>query len=470
LTALTVPSSAAIRSLAAKARRIGAAFASNAAGTVLGQIVQLVAIPLQLHYLGTAQFGLIVLFNSLVAAGSLTDAGIGPTVLRFVARTQRHPKALEHVIASSLTVIVMISALLAVAVLAGTQAWIGWHGVTPVAGTVHPLALAGLVAAAVSTSMVSWLGLNMLRGLRQYRVFALCESIQRVVLPLLCTLVAVITRDAAWVLFALCIWTALAAAVTLRYAARRARVRLHLTSNLRYFRRRMFSFGRWVWAQSVFAYAGSQADRLVVAGAMGLSALGIYAVAVSAANAFLAVLTAGGAFLLPEAASRLADRAWLTRAFVRYTLMFSAVSALGIVAFTPLAKPVLDLWVGAPIAVQVLPVLLPLLWTISSAAASAPGSHILNAMGHSRFLAAAGAIANTLVLLLMVAGGALFGLWGVIGAKLFAVPFGFCIRAVTSARIFGLPHPIRTAFKTMWPTLIGALIVLPLSWHWLVAT
>lgn len=465
-----MPSTSRSRSLAHQARRIGAAFASNAAGTVLGQIVQLVAIPLQLHYLGAAQFGLIVLFNSLVAAGSLTDAGIGPTVLRFVARTDRHPRALEHVVASSLTVILGISLALAVLALGGTWAWTAWHGAAKVAGTVDPIVLAALVAAAVAASMVSWLGLNMLRGLRHYRAFALCESIQRVVMPLLCTAVAMVTRDASAVLAALCVWTALAAIVTLAFAARRARVRIHLTRNLRYFRRHMFAFSRWVWAQSVFAYAGSQADRLIVAGAMSLSALGIYAVAVSAANALLAVLSAGGAFLLPEAASRLSDRAWLTRAFLRYTLLFSAVSALGVALFTPVARPVLDLWVGATVAQQVLPILLPLLWTISNAAASAPSSHILNAMGHSRFAAVAGMVANSLVLIAMLAGGSLFGLWGVIGGKLFGLPLGFGIRAVTARKVFGLPHPVRAAFKMLWPTLLGALVMLPLSWYWLVRT
>lgn len=468
LNTTSVPSTPATRNLAAKARRIGGAFASNAAGTVMGQIVQLIAIPLQLHHLGSAQFGLIVLFNSLVVAGSLTDAGIGPTVLRFVARTERHPRAMEHVIASSLTVILGISAFVAIASIGGTWAWTAWHGATPVAGTVQPLVLAALVSAGVAASMVSWLGLNMLRGLRHYRLFALCESIQRIMMPLVCTVVAVLTKDASAVLFALCAWTALAAVATLVFAARRAGVHLHVTRNLRYFRRHMFAFSRWVWAQSIFGYAGSQADRLVIAAVMDLSALGIYAVAVSVANALLAVISAGGAFLLPEAASRLADRAWLTRAFLHYTLLFSAVSAAGIAVFTPLAKPILDLWVGATVAQQVLPILLPLLWTISGAAGSAPSHHILNAMGRSKFAAAASMFANSAVLIGMLVGGLFFGLWGVIAGKLFSLPLGLGIRAVTAHRIFGLPHPVRVAFKIVWPTLVGALVGLPLSWWFLV--
>lgn len=460
-----MPPSAPFRSLAGKARKLASVFASNAAGTVLGQLVMLVAIPAQLHHLGAAQFGLLVLFNSFVAAGALTDAGIGPTVQRFVARTDRHPKALEHVIASSLTVILIISAAITVLGLAGMQVYVLAKGAAPVAGSVHPLTLAALVAAAVSASMVSGLGLNILRGLRHYRVFALCESIHRVVLPLLSTLVAVLTRDAKAVLLTVCLWTLASALATLWYAGRRAGVPIHMTRNLRYFRRSMFNFSRWVWAQAVFAYAGSQADRLVVAAAMSLSALATYAIAVSAANALLAVMTAGGAFLLPEAASRMSDRAWLSRSFVRFTMLFSGASALAIVCFLPIARPVLELWVGVAAAGQILPILLPLLWTISNAAASAPGNHILNAMGHSKFAAIAGAIANTLVLASMIIGGAMFGLWGVVGAKLMSLPFGFCIRATTAHRIFKMPHPISTAIRMLWPTLVGVLVVLPLSWY-----
>jgi len=295
--------------------------------TVLGQIVQLLAIPLQLHYLGPAQFGLIVLFNSLVAAGSLDGRRHRPhgAALRRSHRpAPESPRARDRVKPHGNPDHLRRDRR---GGLAGTQAWISWHGATPVAAP-YTRRARGLVAAAVSASMVSWLGLNMLRGLRQYRVFALCESIHRVVLPLLCGRGGGDHPGRCLVLLALCVWTTVAAAVTLRYAGRRAQVRLHLTRNLRYFRRRMFSFGRWVWAQSVFAYAGSQADRLVVAGAMGLSALGIYAVAVSAANAFLAVFHCRWG--VPAARSGEPARPiarGLTQAFVRYTLLFSAVSA-----------------------------------------------------------------------------------------------------------------------------------------------
>jgi O-antigen/teichoic acid export membrane protein len=118
---------------------------------------------------------------------------------------------------------------------------------------------------------------------------------------------------------------------------------------------------------------------------------------------------------------------------------------------------------------QVLPILLPLLWTISGAASSGPSHHILNAMGHSKFAAAASMVANGAVLTAMLLGGSLFGLWGVIAGRLFSLPLGVGIRAVTAKRIFGLPHPTRTALKILWPTLAGALVALPLSWWWLVA-
>ncbi len=451
-----------------KARRVASLFASNAVGTVLGQVVQLVAIPAQLHYLGAAQFGLLVLFNSFVMAGALTDAGIGPTVLRFVGRTERHPKALEHVIASSLTAILILSA-----VVSALGIGLGWaygtqNGGVRIADSATPILLAVFIVSAIAASMVVGLGLNILRGLRQYRAFSLCESAHRIFLPLLSTAAAVIWRDASAVLLVNVIWTLLAAIGILIYATRKVGVPLHLTNNLRYFKRRMFSFSRWVWVQSAFAYGGSQADRFIVAGFMDLQALAPYSIAMSVANSLLAVLAAGGGFLLPEATSRLNDRAWLARSFVQYTTLFSAISAASILLFIPMSPYLLNVWLGASHGVKVLPILLAVLWIISNASSSTPGSQLLNAMGHSKFAAFAGAAANGFILLAMLLGGHLWGLWGIVGARMLSIPFGFCIRALTAQRIFNIPRPLWVAIKMVWPTLAGTLIVFPLSWYLLV--
>lgn len=451
-----------------RGRRLASLFASNAAGTVVSQLVALLVIPIQLQFLGAEQFGLLVLFNSFVAAGSLTDLGIGPTVVRFVARTERHPKALAHVFASAFTVILMLSAVVAMLGMAAAWGYEAIRAQSQIAGSLYPHQLAALIVFTVGVSMLSGLGLNVLRGLRQYRHFALAESAVRLVIPLAGTTAAVLTGDAGATLIASSAGMTVTTAVLLGIVAHRIHARTWLTTNLRYFKRKMFHFGRWVWVQALFGFLGAQADRFIVAATMSLSVLAAYAIAMSVANAVLAGLTAGSGFLMPEVVNRLNDKTWLERAYRRYTLLFSAVSAAGILFALPLITPVLTLWVKADMTQQVLPVLLPIMWTISSSATSIPGTQIMNAMGYTRFGAFLGIANNSVLLLALLVAGAWAGLYGVIAAKLLAVPIGFVARAVTAHHVFKMPRPIFEAFKMVWPTVLGAAIVLPLSWKLLI--
>jgi O-antigen/teichoic acid export membrane protein len=444
-------------------RRLSALLVTNASGTVVGQLVMLITIPAQLRALGAEQFGLIVLFNSFVAAGALTDVGIGPTVLRFVALTHRHPRALQHVVASSLTVILLLSAVVATLGVGLGYVFSALRDGELVAGRISAPALAALIVIAIAASMCSGLGLNLLKGLRLYRAFAIAEMSQRIAIPVLTTLAAVLTRDVRIVLATGCLGLISSAVLLVWVGARLARIDLYLTTHLRYFRRRMLNFSRWIWVQAVFGYLGGQADRLIVAATMSLSALAVYAVAMSVANAMTAALSAGGSFLLPEASSRLGDKVWLTTTYVRFTQVFSAVSAVSIIAFLPLAESLLTLWVKSGITAQVLPMLLPLLWTVSSASASVPGTLIMNAMGHTRFAAVLGMVNNTVLLSFMCVAGFLYGLPGVIAAKLMSVPIGYAARAITARHVFAIPNAPWVALKMLWPTIAGALFVLPVS-------
>lgn len=452
----------------ARARRLASLVASNASGTVLGQVVQLATIPLQLRYLGAEQFGLLVLFNSFVMAGSMADAGIGPTTLRFVAKNSHRRRAVEHVVASGLTV--LCATFLGLSVLALLGAALYAHNTAPPASphAIGAVAYVGLVLFALGASMLSGLGFNVLKGLRQYTRFAVLESIHRIGLPVTTTVVAVATGQVRWVLVSSCAWMLVSAVLTLRSVVVSAGIAMRFTRHLRYFRQRMLHFSSWVWVQAVFGYLGTQADRLIIASVMSLSTLAAYAVAMSVANAALAVMSAGAGFLIPESASRLNDLAWLRRSFVRFTFLLSTVSALAIVAILPFAEFLLSAWLGAGSAALVLPILVPLLWTFSNAATSIPGNYMATAMGHSKFVALLGAAGNSIVLIAMISGGVAFGLYGVLCGKLSSILVGFCVRTAMARRIFLIPNAATAALRMVWPTLLGSCVVLPLSWYHLV--
>ncbi|WP_294639495.1 oligosaccharide flippase family protein [uncultured Aquabacterium sp.] len=448
-----------------RGKNLSTLFASNALGTVLGQVVVLLTIPMQLHFLGAEQFGLVVLFNSFVAAGALTDLGIGPTVVRYIARTQHHPKALAHVFSTGFTVICLLSlAVGVIGVVVAALYPIISERTELVAGSVSHLMLGLLVVTTIGASMLTGLGLNVIKGLRLYRPFAIAESSLRVSVPVAGTVAASLTKDAGATMFAVCLTFVMAAFILLSWARNLVNAPNLLTTNLRYFRRKMLHFGRWVWVQAIFGFLGAQADRFIVAATMSLTALSAYAVAMGVANAMVAALQAGGGFLLPEASSRLSDKAWLAATYRRFTLVFSGLSALGVCVFLFLMVPVLRIWVGVEMATAVVPILLPLLWTVSSGASSVPGTQIMNAMGYTRFGALLGIANNSVLLVAMLIAGSVFGLTGVLGAKLLAVPIGYVARAVTARHVFDSKRPLLDAIGMIWPTVLGAVVVLPISW------
>lgn len=393
-----------LKPLLGRASDLCSKFLFNASGTVIGQLVQMVAVPLQLHALGAEQFGVLILFSSFVMAGSIVDAGIGPTTLRFVARSDTRPKLLEQVLASSRSIVLLISLAIFVTSQIISLVIVSMRGSDLLAGTsIH--FMAALIAIGIMLSMMTTVGINTLRGLRRYAFFATFDTASRILQPLILVGLALATRSVTIVLIGNCVAMGVFAILVTILSTREARVRMRLTTNLRYFRRHMSRFSIWIWWQAIFGYLGSQADRLVVASFMSLSMLSMYAIALQLANTIVTIVSAAGGFLMPEAANRLRDAQWLLKTYWRFTLFFSATSAVGIIVIAPMAPTLLQLWLGQTHGMQVLPFLLPLLWVASSTVSSIPGTQLMNAMGYVRFGALVGMINNSVVLSAMVVGG-----------------------------------------------------------------
>lgn len=432
---------------------------SNGFGTAAGQAAQIIAIPIQIQSLGTANFGLLALFLSLVAASTIADGGIGSTTLRFVARSAKRPKLTEYVLASGITAILIIGigiGLLAQAM--GLIYALAWGDGSGTSGRAGVALIAVLVSAAIVMSMLANVGMNTLRALRQYRTFAISETTYKLLQPLVLTIVALTTGDITAVLFYYCIVIGVYTLIILVLAARLAGVRLMLTFNFHYFRRRMLNFSKWVWVQSMFGYLGSQADRFVVAGFLGLEVLGFYSVAMSVANSLLALASAAAGFLLPEVARRLGRHDWLVETFRYSTFLLSTVSATANLAITPVAPFVLGLWLGSDNAAQVLPFAIPLLWAASSMITSIPATQFLNAMGRAQLGAMIGMFSNFASLASLIILGWLFGASGIIAAKLLALPLGLAARTIVIDRVFKLQRPALEALSLTWPVLFGTII------------
>lgn len=426
-----------------------------------GQIAQLLVIPFLLHALGTERYGLFALFLAIVASGGILDAGVGPTVLRFVARAGRRSLLVEHIVASAITVVLLIG--IVIFVLASAAA-----ALFPVilsqniGGQVSTFSFVLLTTASLVFAMLATVALNAIRGARKYRVFSFGETGLRVLQPLVVTGAAIWSGSITVVLASYCLVTGILAAILLLVMARQTGIELRLATDLRYFRRRMLRFGRWIWVQAICGYAGTQADRFIVLSLTDLHTLGIYSVAASVANGIMGVAGAASGFLVPEAAARIGRKDWLFRTFKRATLLLSGLSSLGILLLMFAAPGLLDLWLGEPRGREVVPFLLPLLWVTASGITSIPATNIANVVGAVRLTATIGIVANLVTLTSMVVGGHLFGPFGVVFGKWISLPMAVVARAIVLRYVFGSTRAFGPALILMAPTLLGA--ALGLAW------
>jgi O-antigen/teichoic acid export membrane protein len=91
-------------------RRVARSIATNSAGRFIGLASWLVLTPFMLHQLGAADYGLLVVIQSVLGFTSLLDLGIGGAVTRFVAQhvTRGEFDAAHHLVATALRLYVLI--------------------------------------------------------------------------------------------------------------------------------------------------------------------------------------------------------------------------------------------------------------------------------------------------------------------------------------------------------------------------
>lgn len=159
----------------------------------------------------------------------------------------------------------------------------------------------------------------------------------------------------------------------------------------------VYRFGCYSWLQAVAGCVFCQADRLLIGVLLDTSAVAYYSVCVQAAQPIHGLIAAGLHFLLPHLSARASlEPATELRKVVLSVLQLNIASALILcVPIVVFSRPLLHVWIGAPIAQQA--------WPVLSIVAAAFGLLALNITGHYALLAL-GQV--RLVAMLNLAGGA----------------------------------------------------------------
>ena len=325
----------------------------NIAGALTPLACTIVTVPMYLHAIGEARYGIVALVWLLFGYFGLFDLGLSTATANALARLRDGPPATRAaVLTTSVTVNLALGALVGAVILT-----LGWALLPRVAmdpairgeiaaalpwlALLCPFVTAGGAFSGVLTAHDRFLTLNLLgtAGTLLTQVVPLLAALHvgaslAVVIP-----ATVIVRGA---MVGLTAWLASRDVAVL--AGRFDRERL----------RALLSYGGWIMITNLISPVLVSVDQFVIASLLGPSAVAHYSIAYSLAVRLLIIPTAFSQTMFPVLSRLDTDEASLlaTRAVRSMTLVMTAVSVPLILAVAPF----LHWWLGARVAVSAVPV------------------------------------------------------------------------------------------------------------------
>ncbi len=338
---------------------------ANVGGTLVGLVVGFVTMPLVVHHLGPAQFGLWVLATGIVGYVGVLDLGLAPTLVNEAAALLAHdapehtpngaPEARRRLGETASTILALYAALGALAgvglVAVGALAGSLFHVPPDDLATFRAVLLVVGVQTALGLPMSVWNGL--LSGLQAFHVvnaIGAATTLARGALTVVLVLegyglVALVATSFAVTCAA---WTASWWCVHRRVPGLRVRVGA--------FRRtRLGEIGRFSGAMMVWTLAGAalhQLDRVLIGVVLPIAALTTYEVGARLANYSRTVLHSWLSTVMPATSALVArgERGRLRTLYLRST-RYLLVSYGGVaLVLVGLGAPLVRLWMGAGFA------------------------------------------------------------------------------------------------------------------------
>ncbi len=366
----------------------------------------LLAAPVILRHLGTAQYGVWVVATAAVSTGGIIASGFGDANIQYVAsaRGQGNADAFGHAVRSMIGINLLLGTFCAL---------ISWILSALLARHIVPSNPALQLACLRSLRIASLLML--VRA-----VESVCISTQRaferygaavrisIVGRLLTQAAAVALALRGYGVVSIMMFTAIF--MTLATVAQLARMRSHLgiSSLFPAFDRTVTSallgFGTFTWLQAVASVIFSQVDRLVLGVSLGASVVAAYALCVQIAQPIYGIASSGLHFFFPYLSGRQASlpaaqlRAAVLTAFCG-NLLFVFASTAAVLLF---GREVLRLWVGEAIALSASDLLAPIAWSFALLGLNVTACYSLLAFGRVRTVTWVSLAGGAAMLLLMI--------------------------------------------------------------------
>jgi O-antigen/teichoic acid export membrane protein len=328
----------------------------NVSEVLVAPFILFISIPFFLRYLGSADYGIWMLVNTLIVLLQSLNLGLNTSTYKHVshALAENNEKQITQTLNTNISLTILISlfgCLLLLVFLAGVF-FFNWFVDQP----------DEKITLATSVLLGGFLLFSKLTEQILYNVYRAYESFQYVtILSISSKLVSVVgsigiayySRNVALVLAFNAVIAVLFLPVSLYYLKRfipfyHFRFTLQKTAI-----RHEVNYSMFVWMQTIVVVATYQGDRLLVSYGFGLDTLSFYTIVATIFNHIHMAFAALTGWVFPQIAKNIHDTAFVLRFYLhaRNLSAFLAISILTI--FALLSEPLFTIWLGTEHFLQI---------------------------------------------------------------------------------------------------------------------
>jgi O-antigen/teichoic acid export membrane protein len=409
----------------------------SGAAQLYGLAVSIVTIPILVRGLGTAGYGLYVVVNVLLTYSVVLDFGLTTTLIWAVAQhaSGSDQDRLGRIIGTAFTLLALLGlgAGVIIAALAGFAADSVLHVPPGLRSDAHFVLYLAALGIAVNLCLAIFYAVP--QGLQRLDLFAKRNIVLGTLTAAAQILAVMLGAGVRWVTaisvvangFSLLVFVLL---------SRRLLPRVSFRPRLdRWALRQLTGFGAMKFVSQLSSQLAFQADRLILAALLPISAVTFYSIPLSIAQRLFVVQGAIAGSFFP-AASELSKAGEVPRLHRLYLTSLKLVAALvvpAVVLVGGFARPLLEVWLGRSFGETSADILLVLMVAYGLASLTTIPALAMDATGHPQWTAAfalISAVLNISMTLILVRWiGAIGAAWALLlNAAVLVAPFGLLVQ------------------------------------------
>ncbi|SMF92160.1 Membrane protein involved in the export of O-antigen and teichoic acid [Paenibacillus uliginis N3/975] len=317
-------------------------------------VVIIISTPMLLKNLGSANYGIWVLINSLINVLGISNFGLGNAFIKIGSEyeSSQNNTMFNQLFSVSFTLSIILAIVFNVITLVFDTSLFpllfGISGMDSILPVIH--LVGGVVGLRIINSVIS--GSYMAK--ERYDINSKVNIAYNLITSILFTVLAFMYKDIKLLVIFLFISTVLLL-LTNAFIAKKVNssISFRLLLNKLVFLK-IFNYGIYSWLQMIISALNNQADKLIIGFLLGPNALGYYAVCMQLVIKIHEVPAAAGAFLFAKFSSLYESRkiteirGLYLKAFLYKSIFIISSSSIAFV----FANPILTLWINSEFASQ----------------------------------------------------------------------------------------------------------------------